>query len=53
MSFFVWINNESWWLFTSLIILLAIGVYFWINKQADNNQLANNCLLYTSDAADE
>ena len=33
--------HESWWLFTSIIILLAIGVYVWINKQADNNQLAN------------
>lgn len=41
MSFLVWINDESWWLFTSIIILLAIGVYVWINKQADNNQLAN------------
>lgn len=41
MSFWVWINDESWWLFTSIIILLAIGVYVWINKQADNNQLAN------------
>lgn len=41
MSFLVWINDESWWLFTSIIILLAIVVYVWINKQADNNQLAN------------
>lgn len=41
MSFLVWINDESWWLFTSIIILLAIWVYVWINKQADNNQLAN------------
>lgn len=41
MSFLVWINDESWWLFTSIIILLAIGVYVWINKQAYNNQLAN------------
>lgn len=41
MSFLVWINDESWWLFTSIIILLAIRVYVWINKQADNNQLAN------------
>lgn len=41
MSFLVWINDESWWLFTSIIILLAIEVYVWINKQADNNQLAN------------
>ena len=41
MSFLVWINDESWWLFTSIIILLVIGVYVWINKQADNNQLAN------------
>lgn len=41
MSFLVWINDESWWLFTSIIILLAIGVYVWINKQADNYQLAN------------
>lgn len=41
MSFLVWINDESWWLFTSIIILLAIGGYVWINKQADNNQLAN------------
>ena len=41
MSFWVWINDESWWLFTSIIILLAIVVYVWINKQADNNQLAN------------
>lgn len=41
MSFLVWINDESWWLFTSIIILLAIVVYVLINKQADNNQLAN------------
>lgn len=41
MRFLVWINDESWWLFTSIIILLAIVVYVWINKQADNNQLAN------------
>lgn len=41
MSFLVWINDESWWLFTSIIILLAVVVYVWINKQADNNQLAN------------
>lgn len=41
MSFLVWINDKSWWLFTSIIILLAIVVYVWINKQADNNQLAN------------
>lgn len=41
MSFLVWINDELWWLFTSIIILLAIVVYVWINKQADNNQLAN------------
>lgn len=41
MSFLVWINDESWWLFMIIIILLAIWVYVWINKQADNNQLAN------------
>ena len=41
MSFLVWINDESWWLFTSIIILLAIWAYRWINIQASNNQLAN------------
>lgn len=34
MSFLVWINDESWWLFTSIIILLAIWAYRWINIQA-------------------
>lgn len=41
MSFLVWINDESWWLFTGIIGILAIWAYRWINIQADNNQLAN------------
>ena len=41
MSFFVWINDESWWLFTGIIGILAIWAYRWINIQASNNQLAN------------
>ena len=41
MSFLVWINDESWWLFTGIIGILAIWAYRWINIQASNNQLAN------------
>lgn len=34
MSFLVWINDESWWLFTGIIGILAIWAYRWINIQA-------------------
>lgn len=41
MSFLVWINDESWWLFTGIIGILAIWAYRWINIQASNKQLVN------------